>query len=38
MKTTKLGLIVTLVMGALLGWLAASGNQSQSVADDKKHT
>ena len=38
MKTTKLGLIVTLVMGALLGWLAASGNQSQSVADDKKPT
>ena len=36
MKSTKPTLVVTLALGAFFGWLAASGNHSLSVAEDKK--
>jgi arylsulfatase A-like enzyme len=36
MRSTKPALIVTLALGAFFGWLVASGNHSESVAEDKK--
>ena len=38
MKRTNPALIVTLALGAFFGWLAASGNHSQSVAEEKQPT
>ncbi len=38
MRSTKPALIVTLALGAFFGWLAASGNHSETVAEEKKQT
>jgi hypothetical protein len=36
MKQSKIGTVVVLAVGGLLGWLAASGHFTKTFAQDKK--